>query len=195
MTEIEKMRAGIAYNSEDEEIKYLHLKGKRLMWEFNQLAPDDIPAQRHILFQMLGAFGERVRINQPFWIDYGWNIYLGEDSFINMNCTLLDANKIIIGDRTLLAPDVKIYTALHPKNGLERYTESGTLITMTKQVTIGSDSWIGGGSIILPGVKIGNNVTIGAGSVVTHDIPDNTIAYGNPCRVIGSQEVGFLRNI
>lgn len=189
MTEIEKMMAGLPYDCADTDIRALHMKGKRMMWEFNRIAPDDIVSQRDILCKMLGAFGERARINQPLWIDYGCNIYLGKDSFINMNCTLLDANKIIIGDRTLLAPDVKIYTAVHPKNGTERYNESGKLVTSTKPVIIGSDTWIGGGSIILPGVKIGNNVTIGAGSVVTHDIPDNSVAYGVPCRIMERQEV------
>lgn len=189
MTEIEKMMAGLSYDCTDTDIKTLHMKGKRLMWEFNRIEPDDIVSQRDILCKMLGALGERARINQPLLIDYGCNIYLGKDSFINMNCTLLDANKIMIGDRTLLAPDVKIYTAVHPKNGAERYTETGKLVTSTKPVSIGNDTWIGGGSIILPGVKIGNNVTIGAGSVVTHDIPDNSVAYGVPCRIMERQEV------
>lgn len=182
MTEREKMMAGVPYNSAVAEIRKLHLTGKKLMREWNQAAPDDLDRQTKILTRMLGAFGKQARVNHPFWIDYGCNIYLGEHCFINMNCTLLDAGNIVIGDRTLLAPDVKIYTALHPVNGYQRYAADGTLITQTKPVVIGHDSWIGG-SIILPGVTIGNNVTVGAGSVVTEDIPDNTVACGNPCRV------------
>ena len=125
------------------------------------------------------------------YVDYGCNISIGDNSFINMNCTLLDTNKIIIGVRTLLAPDVKIYTATHPKCGSERYIKQGgkwVLTTLAKPVKIGDDVWIGGGTIILPGVTIGNNTIIGAGSVVTKDIPDNVIAVGNPCRIIGKNE-------
>lgn len=183
MTEKEKMKAGLPYNSADPELKELHLFGKKLMQEFNQTSPENCQRQQEILTQLLGRFGHGSRINQPFWIDYGCNIYLGQDCFINLNCTLLDTGKIIIGDRTLIAPDVKIYSAMHPTNGYQRYSGAGTLITQAKPVIIGHDCWIGGGSIILPGVSIGNNVTIGAGSVVTKNIPDNTIAYGNPCRI------------
>ena len=123
MTEREKMMAGVPYNSAVAEIRKLHLTGKKLMWEWNQAAPDDLDRQTKILTRMLGAFGKRARVNHPFWIDYGCNIYLGEHCFINMNCTLLDAGNIVIGDRTLLAPDVKIYTALHPVNGYQRYAD------------------------------------------------------------------------
>lgn len=183
MTEKEKMMAGLPYNSADPELKQLHLTARKWMQNFNQTSPEDCTRQQEILAQMLGDFGQGARVNQPLWIDYGCNIYLGENSFINLNCTLLDTGKIIIGDRTLLAPDVKIYTALHPISGDRRYSDASTLITQIRSVVIGHDSWIGGGSVILPGVTIGNNVTIGAGSVVSRDIPDNTVAYGNPCRV------------
>lgn len=186
MTEIEKMAAGLRYDSSDLEIKKLHLSGKKMMWKFNRTSPNNVQ-QTDILRQMLGSIGSNSRINQPFWIDYGCNIYLGKCCFINMNCTFLDAGKIIIGDRTIIAPDVKIYTATHPIDSADRYFENGALITQVKDVVIGNDTWIGGGSIILPGVVIGNNVTIGAGSVVTQNIPDNSVAYGNPCRVQRSQ--------
>lgn len=183
MTEKVKMKTGLPYNSADPEIKSIHLFGKKRIQEFNRVSAEDWRRQREILSGLFGRFGRGARVNQPLWIDYGCNIYLGQDCFINFNCTLLDTGKIIIGDRTLLAPDVKIYTAVHPINGYHRYSDAGTLITQAKPVIIGHDCWIGGGAIILPGVSIGNNVTIGAGSIVTKNIPDNTVAYGNPCRV------------
>lgn len=118
-----------------------------------------------------------------------FNIYFGNHCEVNMNCTFLDDNRIIIGDNALIAPNVQIYTAFHPTNAIERFgrpKEDGTFQfckTQTAPVMIGANVWIGGGAIIMPGVTIGNNVVIGAGSVVTKDIPDNTVAYGNPCRV------------
>ena len=125
---------------------------------------------------------------------YGNNIYIGSNTEINMNCTFLDDNKIIIGKDGLIAPNVQIYTAFHPTNALERFglkNRDGSFDfckTQTKPVIIGDNVWIGGGVIILPGVTIGNNVVIGAGSVVTKDIPDNKIAYGNPCKVVRDNE-------
>ena len=107
-----------------------------------------------------------------------------------MNCTFLDDNKIVIGDNALIAPNVQIYTAFHPTNAVDRFgepREDGSFEfckTRTAPVIIGDNVWIGGGVIIMPGVKVGNNVVIGAGSVVTRDIPDNVIAFGNPCRVM-----------
>ena len=123
-------------------------------------------------------------------MDYGNNIYFGNHCEVNMNCTFLDDNKIMIGNNALIAPNVQIYTAFHPTNAMERFgspKEDGTFEfckTQTAPVIIGDNVWIGGGAIIMPGVTIGNNVVIGAGSVVTKDIPDNTVAYGNPCRVM-----------
>ena len=135
----------------------------------------------------MGGLGQNVRVNQPIYVDYGYNIHLGDNSFVNMHCTLLDTAPIVIGQNTLLGPDVKIYTALHPLNGAERFMQqtdgTAAVKTYALPVKIGSFTWIGGGSIILPGVTIGNNVVIGAGSVVTESIPDNAIACGNPCRV------------
>lgn len=127
-----------------------------------------------------------------FFVDYGNNIYFGNNCEVNMNCTFLDDNKIIIGDNVLIAPNVQIYTAFHPLNAIDRFgeiKEDGTFEfckTQTALVTIGDNVWIGGGVIILPGVTIGNNVVIGAGSVVTKDIPSNFLAFGNPCKVIKS---------
>ena len=143
---------------------------------------------------MLGNVEEKVWMTPPFYVDYGNNIYIGSNTEINMNCTFLDDNKIIIGNDGLIAPNVQIYTAFHPTNALERFglkNRDGSFDfckTQTKPVIIGDNVWIGGGVIILPGVTIGNNVVIGAGSVVTKDIPDNKIAYGNPCKVVRDNE-------
>ena len=129
-------------------------------------------------------------ITAPFYVDYGNNIYFGNNCETNMNCTFLDDNIIRIGDNALIAPNVQIYTAFHPTNAIDRFgvpKEDGSFEfckTQTAPVIIGNNVWIGGGAIIMPGVIIGNNVVIGAGSVVTKDVPDNVIAYGNPCRVV-----------
>jgi maltose O-acetyltransferase len=119
----------------------------------------------------------------PFFCDYGTNIDLGERVFFNFNCIVLDVCRVRIGDYTLIGPAVQIYTAMHPLDAVQRrHTEFG------KPVEIGSDVWIGGGAIILPGVRIGSPAVIGAGSVVTRDVPDGMFAAGNPCRVIRELE-------
>lgn len=139
---------------------------------------------------MLGKVEKNVWITPPFYVDYGNNIYIGQNTEINMNCTFLDDNKIVIGKNGLIAPNVQIYTAYHPANATQRFVlpkDDGSFEfckTQAKPVIIGNNVWIGGGVIILPGVTIENNVVIGAGSVVTKDIPDNKVAYGNPCRII-----------
>ncbi|MDF2524594.1 MAG: maa, partial [Clostridiales bacterium] len=119
-------------------------------------------------------------IEAPFNCDYGYNIEVGENFYANYGCTILDVNKVIIGDNVLLAPNVQIYTAAHPVDPSKRLTGK----EFAKPIVIGNNVWIGGGAIICPGVKIGDNVTIGAGSVVTKDVPENVVAAGNPCRVI-----------
>ena len=188
LTETEKLFAGLAYDARDVILTERQNLGKKWMQQYNAAPVEDMAERQHILEKMLGHCGKQVRVNQPFYVDYGCNIYLGEHSFINMNCTFLDACQIIIGKNTLIGPDVKIYTVFHPMLGKERFWQhqdgSQTVCCLAKPVVIGNDSWIGGGSIILPGVTIGDDVVIGAGSVVTHDIPDHVVAFGNPCRVV-----------
>lgn len=139
---------------------------------------------------MLGSRGKNLWITAPFYVDYGVNIHFGNNCEVNMNCTFLDDNRITIGDNALIAPNVQIYTAFHPTNAKDRFGEpraDGSFAfckTQTAPVTIGDNVWIGGGAIILPGVTIGDNVVIGAGSVVTKDIPSDSVACGNPCRVV-----------
>lgn len=193
MTEREKMLSGKPYCSADAELRSISNMAKALMKEYNMIPAEDDVKRAQILHKMFGFCGENVRVNQPLYVDYGCNISVGNDTIINLGCTLLDTNKITIGERVLIAPDVKIYTAYHPKKASERFLYHDgkyKIVTLAKPVTIGNDSWIGGGSIILPGVTIGKNTIIGAGSVVTKDIPDNVIAYGNPCRVMKQNKEG-----
>ncbi len=190
MTEREKMLAGELYDCGDPELLSRWHEAKDLVLQYNSVKSQDQEAKDRILERLLGGRGKNLWITPPFYVDYGNNIYFGNNCEVNMNCTFLDDNKIIIGDHALIAPNVQIYTAYHPTSAAERFgppKPDGTFEfckTQTAPVVIGDHVWIGGGVIILPGVTIGNNVVIGAGSVVTKDIPDNVIAYGNPCKVV-----------
>lgn len=189
MTEREKMLAGYLYDCGDKELLSQWHKAKDLVRDYNRTDSANTAEKERILNELLGGWGKNLWITAPFYVDYGNNIYFGDNCEVNMNCTFLDDNKIIIGHNALIAPNVQIYTAFHPTNASERFAnpkEDGSFAfckTQTAPVTIGNNVWIGGGAIIMPGVTIGNNVVIGAGSVVTKDIPDNSIAFGNPCRV------------
>ena len=190
MTEREKMLAGMLYDCGDAELLTQWHKAKNLMWDYNRLDSDDLAAKDRILTELLGGRGTNLWITAPFYVDYGNNIFFGNNCEVNMNCTFLDDNRIVIGDNALIAPNVQIYTAFHPTNAADRFgppREDGSFAfckTQTAPVTIGNNVWIGGGAILLPGVTIGDNVVIGAGSIVTKDIPANSVACGNPCRVI-----------
>jgi len=139
--------------------------------------------------ELLGAGGDSASIQPPFYCDYGENIFLGERVFFNFNCVVLDVCPVTIGDFTMFGPGVQIYTATHPVQAeLRRQKE------FAKPITIGQDVWVGGGAILCPGVTIGSQTIIGAGSVVTKDIPSNVIAVGNPCRVIKDIPDDFPRD-
>ena len=190
MTEREKMLAGMLYDCGDAELLTQWHKAKNLMRDYNRLDSDDLAAKDRILTELLGGRGTNLWITAPSYVDYGNNIFFGNNCEVNMNCTFLDDNRIVIGDNALIAPNVQIYTAFHPTNAADRFgppREDGSFAfckTQTAPVTIGNNVWIGGGAILLPGVTIGDNVVIGAGSIVTKDIPANSVACGNPCRVI-----------
>lgn len=190
MTEREKMLAGELYDCGDEELITQWHRAKDLVRDYNHTDSANAQEKERILSELLGGKGRNLWITAPFFVDYGNNIYFGNNCEVNMNCTFLDDNQIIIGDNALIAPNVQIYTAFHPTSAAERFgepKEDGSFEfckTQTAPVKIGSNVWIGGGAIIMPGVTIGDNVVIGAGSVVTKSIPDNVIAYGNPCRII-----------
>lgn len=187
MTEKEKMLCGEFYDTRDLELRRLSSNAKDLMRVYNSLPAENMELRNQMLRLLFGFCGENSRVNQPIWVDYGCNISLGENSLINMNCTLLDTGKITIGNNTLIGPDVKIYTAVHPLLPSERIYSDETgktaIRTQTAPVAIGDNVWIGGGTIILPGVTIGDNTVIGAGSVVTKSISANAVACGNPCTV------------
>lgn len=185
----EKMLAGEIYDSRDPKLLELYHQARTLTLEYNNSASSDRENRERILSQLLGKKGKGVWIESPFFCDYGVNIEIGENTFVNINCMFLDDNLIKIGKNGLIAPYVQIYTATHPLKASERIFQDGASTryqTFTKPVTIGDNVWIGGNSVIFPGVTIGDNVTIGAGSVVTKDIPDNVLAFGNPCKVVKS---------
>ncbi|HET6425238.1 MAG TPA: sugar O-acetyltransferase [Planctomycetaceae bacterium] len=178
-TEESKMLAGELYDALDPALVAARARARDLCWDLNATRDADQDSRRTILKQLFGKGGDSVWMQPPFFCDYGSNIHLGERVFFNFNCVVLDVCPITIGDFTLFGPAVQIYTPVHPLNAaLRRQQEYG------KPVVIGSDVWVGGGAIICPGVTIGSKTVIGAGSVVTRDIPDGVFAAGNPCRVI-----------
>ena len=159
------MLKGEPYDALNAEILDLLFKTKDRIRQYNQLPPSDNEGRETAVRAILGSCGEHPIVNSPFYCDYGCNIHVGDHFFSNFNLTILD---------------VSLYTACHPTDPVER--RKGT--EWAKPITIGNDVWIGGNVTVLPGVTIGNGCTIGAGSVVTSDIPDGSIAVGNPCRVI-----------
>ena len=187
VTEKEKMLKGERYNSRDTELLDMYHRARRLLRTYNLLESEKLEERDQILTELLADKGHGVWIEAPFFCDYGENISIGSNTFINTNCMFLDNNTINIGKNGLIAPYVQIYTATHPLKAAERIIEDqngSRYLTSSKPVSIGDNVWIGGNSIIFPGVTIGNNVTIGAGSVVTKDIPSDVLALGNPCEVI-----------
>lgn len=186
-TEKEKMLSGELYDCGDPALLRRWHEAKRLQKEYNQTASTDREQLKRLLDDLLGSQGENVWISAPFFVDYGENIHIGKDVEINMNCVFLDCNTITIGDYSGIGPGVHIYTVTHPVNARERMGENSSFWkSYTAPVVLGNHVWIGGGTIILPGVTIGDCTTIGAGSVVTHSIPANSLAVGNPCKVIRS---------
>jgi maltose O-acetyltransferase len=179
MSERSKMLAGELYDPLDLDLVQGRERARDLCQALNATREAEQEARRRILTDLFGKGGETVWMQPPFYCDYGANIELGERVFFNFNCVVLDVCPVRIGDYTLFGPAVQIYTPMHPLNAkLRRQREFG------KPVEIGSDVWVGGGALILPGVHIGSRTVIGAGSVVTRDIPKDVFAAGNPCRVI-----------
>ncbi|NDV46577.1 sugar O-acetyltransferase [Paludibacter sp. 221] len=181
MTEKEKVAKGLIYNPNCDAVLQEEMKQARIKtYEYNLLSPEKEDEKKSLLKGLLGKVGENYTFISPFYCDYGYNIEIGENFFANMNFVVLDGAKVQIGDNVFIAPNVGIYTAGHPLDAKQR--REG--LEYAKPVTIGNDVWIGANVTILPGVTIGDNSVIGAGSVVTKDIPANSLAVGNPCRVI-----------
>jgi len=178
-SERDKMLAGELYDPMDAALVDARARARDLCQALNATRESEIQKRRAILRDLFCVGGDTVWMQPPFFCDYGSNIECGERVFFNFNCVVLDVCKVSIGDFTLFGPAVQIYTPMHPLDAkLRREQEFG------KPVEIGSDVWVGGGAIILPGVRIGAKSVIGAGSVVTGDIPERVFAAGNPCRVI-----------
>ena len=178
-TEKAKMLAGELYDPLDPELSQARDRARDLCRDLNVTREKDKEERHRILNQLFGKGGESVWMEPPFFCDYGSNILLGKRVFFNFNCVVLDVCQVKVGDFTLFGPAVQIYTAMHPMNAELRRKQE-----FAKPIEIGADVWVGGGAIICPGVKIGSKCVIGAGSVVTRDIPDGVLAVGNPCRVI-----------
>ena len=182
MTEREKMLAGALYWSGDEELAEARDRCKALCQQFNQTAylTEDIETAQALLRRLLGAAGEGLRIEPPFWCDYGWNITVGRNFYMNHGGVILDAGGVSFGDDVQVGPQCGFHTSSHPLDAAAR--RQG--LEYAKPIRVGNNVWIGAGVTVVPGVTIGDNVVIGAGSLVNRDIPSGVVAAGNPCRVI-----------
>lgn len=190
-TEIQKCLDGEIFNTSDPEIQKLIHRARQLIKEYNQTASTDFDTRLKVLSELFGYIGSNVNIDTPFYCDYGKHISIGNNVIININCTFVDCNKIEIRDNVLIASNVQIYTVTHSVDVNERIvadwdksSKTPYFRTYALPVKIEDNVWIGGGTIILPGVTIGKNSVIGAGSIVNKTIPENCVAVGNPCRVI-----------
>jgi maltose O-acetyltransferase len=187
--ERERMLRGEPYDTRDPALLAAAHRARALLAEFTGLPSTDLDGRRAVLGRLLGGVGEEVWIEPPFFCDYGENVYIGDRTFVNVNCVFLDSAEIRIGANGLLAPGVQLLTATHPLRAAERMLSPeeregrSPFRTFARPITIGDNVWIGAGTLVLPGVTIGDDVTIGAGSVVTGDIPSGTLAYGHPARV------------
>ena len=183
MTEKEKMLAGEIYSAVDPQLLEELVAVKEIIHDYNLLRPSDTQKGKEILKGLFGHIADdEILIVQPFYCDYGKQISVGKRFFANFNFTVLDEAPVTIGDDCFIGPNVSIYTACHSTDPVERNSRR----EWAEPVSIGNNVWIGGSVTILPGVKIGDNVTVGAGSVVTKDIPSNSVAVGNPCQVVKS---------
>ena len=173
------MVAGELYDPLDGDLVAARERARDLCQDLNATREAQRAERRRILHDLIGTGGDSVWMQPPFYCDYGSNIHLGRRVFFNFNCVVLDVCEVRIGDYTLFGPGVQILTPLHPLDPVQRRQQE-----YGKPITIGSDVWVGGGALILAGVRIGARAVIGAGSVVTRDVPEGAFAAGNPCRVI-----------
>lgn len=184
-SEKEKMLNSELYDAGDVELTKDRMNARKLSRLYSQTIETEVDIRMELLEELLGTTGNRINIEPSFKCDYGYNIHVGEDFYANYDCVILDVCEVQIGHNCLLAPGVHIYTAAHPLDPNER--SSG--LEFGKPVTIGNNVWVGGRSIINPGVTIGNNVVVASGSVVTKNIPDNVVVGGNPARIIKKIEL------
>lgn len=185
MTEKEKMLKGMIYDANyDPELIEQRMVCKEMCRDYNDLRPRDVAGREALLRKMLGSVKGNILIEQPFYCDYGYNISVGENFYSNFNLVILDGAKVTFGNNVFVAPNCGFYTAGHPLDPDERNRG----LEYARPIKVGDNVWIGGGVSVLPGVTIGDNCVIGAGSVVNRDIPSWSLAAGNPCRVIRSIE-------
>jgi len=175
-----KMLSGELYLASDPELTAEHIQAQQILEQFNATSASEEQKRRTLLTSLFHSFGEESVLKPTLRCDYGFNITIGSRTFINYDCVLLDCHRITIGHEVQIAPDVHIYTGTHPLDAKTR--RSG--LEYALPVTIADGVWLGGGVIVCPGVNIGENTVVGAGSVVVHDLPANVLAVGNPCRVI-----------
>ncbi|MBQ6351150.1 MAG: sugar O-acetyltransferase [Methanobrevibacter sp.] len=184
MNEMEKMLAGLEYCYDDEEISLMKLHAIENANIFNSLAEDDLERQHDVLSDILGSVGEKVWIAKRFCFDNGKNIHIGSNFTANFNLTILDIKEVYIGDNVMIGPNTTITTVGHPLSPKDRRAH----LAQGSEIRIGNDVWLGANVTILPGVTIGDNVVVGAGAVVTKDIPPNSLALGVPARVVKELE-------
>lgn len=181
MTEKEKSIQGLLYDPHyGTELSQERIKCKDLCYKFNQLQPSNQIEQTRIIKEIFGKIGKSFFITQPFWCDYGYNIEIGNNFYTNHNCVILDEVKVSFGNNVFVAPNCCFSTAGHPID----VTQRNLGLEFAYPIIVGNNVWIGANTTVLPGVTIGDNSIIGAGSVVTKNIPSNVIAVGNPCRIL-----------
>lgn len=181
MNEKEKMLKGEPYDAYyDEELAQDRKQIKDLCFKYNSIPPSERNLRNELIKKIIGKTKKELHIESNFYCDYGYNIEVGEKFYVNHNCVILDCAKVTFGDNVVIGPNCGFYTAIHPLD----YQTRNKGIEWAKPITVGNNVWIGGGVTVLPGVTIGDNSVIGAGSVVVKDIPSNSVAVGNPCKVI-----------
>eukprot|EP00771_Trimastix_marina_P003116 gnl/Trimastix_PCT/4316.p1 GENE.gnl/Trimastix_PCT/4316~~gnl/Trimastix_PCT/4316.p1 ORF type:complete len:205 (+),score=19.06 gnl/Trimastix_PCT/4316:47-661(+) len=183
-TERQKMVSGELYFAGDAELDQERGKVRRLLNRLNTQCDLDIATGLTLVREIFGTCDDTTAVQMPFFCDYGWNIHVGCNFYCNYNCCFLDCAPIHIGDSCFFAPNVQLYTATHPLNAKTRCD----LLELAKPIRIGNRCWLGGGAIVLPGVTIGDDVVVGAGAVVTKDVPSGVLVVGNPARVIRQLE-------
>lgn len=179
MTENEKCELGLLYNTSLPDRELDHLRCADLCFDYNHTRPSDMKRREEILRRLFGRVGKNVYVEPNFFCGFGHNIEAGDNFYINNNCVMVDPAKIIFGDNVLIAPNCSFYTAGHPLDAKRR----GEYLEYAYPICVGDNVWFGGNCVVLPGVTIGSNVVIGAGSVVKNDIPSGVLAFGNPCKV------------
>ena len=181
-SELQKLKDGELYDYTDPEVRAAHIRAVELCDEYNETKRTETEKRERILRELFGSLGENVLVEKNIRIDYGFNVHAGDNFFVNYDCVFLDCAPITFGNNVFIAPQCGFYAVNHPLEADLRNSGVETGVP----ITVGDDVWIGGGVKVMPGVTIGSNVVIGGGSVVVKDIPSNSLAVGNPARVVKS---------